>query len=120
MGIKTPRLIRDRCGVFYFRFIVPLSWRQTVGKTEIRRSLRTKDLTEARQTALLLSARMEALMVDRRFLNNPTLADFPHQAGAGRPRHRHARIGPRRLHPRGGSDPSKPQDSHQQAQISNY
>ena len=62
MSIKAPRLIRDRCGVYYFRLIVPLSWRSTVKKTEIRRSLRTKDVSIARQAALLLSARMEAFM----------------------------------------------------------
>ena len=78
MSIKTPRLIRDRCGVYYFRFLVPLHWRETVGKTEIRRSLRTKDAATARHAALLLSAHMEALMVDRKFLTNPTLADFAH------------------------------------------
>lgn len=64
MSIKTPRLIRDRCGVYYFRLIVPLSWRTTVKKTEIRRSLRTKDVSIARQAALLLSARMEAFMAN--------------------------------------------------------
>ncbi len=64
MSIKTPRLIRDRCGVYYFRWIVPLTWRQALGKTEIRRSLRTKDAVSARQSALLLSAQMEALMAD--------------------------------------------------------
>lgn len=62
MSIKTPRLIQDRCGVYYFRLIVPLSWRHIVKKTEIRRSLRTKDVSIARQAALLLSARMEAFM----------------------------------------------------------
>ena len=62
MSIKTPRLIQDRCGVYYFRLIVPLSWRDTVKKTEIRRSLRTKDAGTAREAALLLSARMEAYM----------------------------------------------------------
>ena len=81
MSIKTPRLIRDRCGVYYFRFLVPLHWRETVGKAEIRRSLRTKDAATARHAALLLSARMEALMVDRKFLTNPTLADFAHLTG---------------------------------------
>lgn len=83
MSIKTPRLIRDRCGVYYFRFIVPLNWRETVGKAEIRRSLRTKDAATARHAALLLSAHMEAMMVDRKHLGNPTLADFPHLAGGG-------------------------------------
>lgn len=64
MGIKTPRLIRDRCGVFYFRFIVPLTWRNTVKRTEIRRSLRTKDAAVARQAALLLSTRMEVFVAN--------------------------------------------------------
>ena len=62
MSIKTPRLIQDRCGVYYFRLIVPLSWRHIVKKTEIRRSLRTKDAGIAREAALLLCARMEAIM----------------------------------------------------------
>jgi integrase len=62
VSIKTPRLIQDRCGVYYFRLIVPLSWRDTVKKTEIRRSLRTKDAGVAREAALLLCAKMEAFM----------------------------------------------------------
>ena len=70
LSIKTPRLIRDRCGVYYFRLIVPLTWRQTVKKTEIRRSLRTKDATIARQAALLLSTRIEVFMANSK--NIPT------------------------------------------------
>ncbi|MHA4870062.1 DUF6538 domain-containing protein [Duganella sp. PWIR1] len=62
MSIKTPRLIRDRCGVFYFRYIVPLAWRVTIQKKEIRRSLRTKDANTARHAALLLSAQLEIFM----------------------------------------------------------
>ena len=62
--IKTPRLIRDRCGVFYFRLIVPLALRQSVGKTEFRRSLRTKDSAIARQRALALSVAVETRMND--------------------------------------------------------
>lgn len=69
MSIKTPRLIRDRCGVYYFRWIVPLPWREALGKREVRRSLRTKDAVSARHSALLLSAQMEALMADSR--NDP-------------------------------------------------
>jgi integrase len=64
VSIKTPRLIQDRCGVYYFRLIVPLSWRHIVKKTEIRRSLRTKDAAIARQAALLLSARMEVFVAN--------------------------------------------------------
>lgn len=64
MSIKTPRLIRDRCGVYYFRFVVPLALRQSVGKTEFRRSLRTKDSAIARQRALALSVAVETRMND--------------------------------------------------------
>ncbi|MDO9147858.1 MAG: hypothetical protein Q7U52_09375 [Hydrogenophaga sp.] len=78
MSIKTPRLIRDRCGVYYFRFVVPAALRQTVGKIELRRSLRTKDAALARQKALALSLAVEAIIVDPKFLSNPTLGDFAH------------------------------------------
>jgi len=64
VSIKTPRLIRDRCGVYYFRFVVPLALRQSVGKTEFRRSLRTKDSAIARQRALALSVAVETRMND--------------------------------------------------------
>jgi integrase len=64
LSIKTPRLIRDRCGIYYFRFIVPLTWRDTVKKTELRRSLGTKDAAVARQAALVLSARMEIFVAN--------------------------------------------------------
>jgi len=78
VSIKTPRLIRDRCGVYYFRLIVPLALRDTIGKTELRRSLRTKEADIARHRALLLSTQLEAVMVDPKFLNSPSIADFPH------------------------------------------
>ncbi|WP_394755244.1 DUF6538 domain-containing protein [Rhodoferax sp.] len=76
MSIKIPRLIRDRCGVYYFRLIVPLALRQSVGKTEFRRSLRTKDAAIARQRALELSLAVEAINV------NPKISDFPHLLAA--------------------------------------
>ncbi len=72
MSIKTPRLIRDRCGVYYFRLIVPLSWREIVGKTEIRRSLRTKEASVARQAALALSAQLEGVMRGRKKTDVPS------------------------------------------------
>ena len=78
MSIKTPRLIRDRCGVYYFRFVVPAALRQTIGKIELRRSLRTKDAALARQKALALSLAVEAITMDPKFLSNPTLGDFAH------------------------------------------
>ena len=53
---QNPRLICDRCGVYYFRLIVPLSWRQTGEKTEIRRSLRTKDAAIARLAVTVKNA----------------------------------------------------------------
>ena len=81
MSIKTPRLIRDRCGVFYFRFIVPLTWRNTVNKTEIRRSLRTKDASVARQAALFLSARMEIFVANSK-IALPVALDLPSELRA--------------------------------------
>lgn len=78
MSIKTPRLIRDRCGVYYFRLVVPAALRQTIGRIELRRSLRTKDAVVARQKALALSLAVEAITVDPKFLSNPTLGDFAH------------------------------------------
>lgn len=83
MSIKTPRLIRDRCGVYYFRLIVPLALRDTIGKTELRRSLRTKETDVARHRALILSTQLEAVMVDPKFLSNPSIADFPHLLKSG-------------------------------------
>ena len=71
VSIKTPRLIRDRCGVYYFRFVVPLALRQAVGKTEFRRSLKTKDSAIARQRALALCVAVETVMA-------PNINDFPH------------------------------------------
>ena len=78
MSIKTPRLIRDRCGGYYFRLIVPLALRKFTGKAEFRRSLRTKDSVVARQRALSLPLAVESMIVSPKFLSNPTLADFPH------------------------------------------
>ena len=63
MSITPPRLIQDRCGVYYFRLAVPLSWLHIVKKTKIRCCLRIKDVSTARPDALLLSARLEAFMV---------------------------------------------------------
>lgn len=83
MSIKTPRLIQDRCGVFYFRWIVPLPWRPAVGKTELRRSLGTKDARLARQAALLLSANLEGIMAGSKKsisqAGNPKPADIQRQ-----------------------------------------
>jgi integrase len=78
VSIKTPRLIRDRCGVYYFRLIVPLALRDSIGKTELRRSLRTKEADIARHRALILSVQVETVMVDPKFLTNPTIGDFAH------------------------------------------
>jgi integrase len=76
VSIKTPRLIRDRCGVYYFRLVVPLALRNTVGKTEFRRSLRTKDATFARVRALELCLALEGMDL------NPKITDFPHLLAA--------------------------------------
>jgi len=72
MSIKTPRLTRDRCGVFYIRLVVPLALRKDIGKSELRRSLRTKDCSIAKQRALTLNLALEAA------LTNPKISDFEH------------------------------------------
>ena len=89
MSIKTPRLIQDRCGVFYFRFIVPVAWRQSVGKTEFRRSLRTKDAGMARVRALELCLAVEGITNSHNINGsmkgdgcmNPKITDFAHLLG---------------------------------------
>ena len=72
MSIKTPRLTRDRCGVFYIRLVVPAALRKDIGKSELRRSLRTKDCSIAKQRALTLNLALEAA------LTNPKISDFEH------------------------------------------
>lgn len=72
MSIKTPRLTRDRCGVFYIRLVVPKALRADIGKSELRRSLRTKDCSIAKQRALTLNLALEAA------LTNPKISDFEH------------------------------------------
>ncbi|MDZ7852363.1 MAG: tyrosine-type recombinase/integrase [Halomonas sp.] len=49
-----PYLICSRHGIYYFRLVVPAHLRSTVGRTEIRQSLRTRSKREA----LLSSARL--------------------------------------------------------------
>jgi len=53
MSIKTPRLTRDRCGVFYIRLVVPKALRADIGKSELRRSLRTNDCSIAKHRVLI-------------------------------------------------------------------
>ncbi|WP_367399256.1 DUF6538 domain-containing protein [Halomonas sp. DN3] len=43
----APYLFRSRHGIWYFRVVVPERARQAIGKTEIRRSLRTRCRREA-------------------------------------------------------------------------
>ena len=72
MSIKTLRLTRDRCGVFYIRLVVPQALRAEIGKLELRHSLRTKDCSIAKKRALTLNLALEAA------LTNPKISDFEH------------------------------------------
>lgn len=57
MPVRVPsHLYRNRHGGFYFRYIVPLSLRQTVGKSEVRLSLQT----EQRREAIILATELIA------------------------------------------------------------
>jgi hypothetical protein len=64
MSIKTPRLTRDRCGVFCIRLVGPAALRQDIGKSELRRSLRTKDCAIAKQRALTLNLALDAALTN--------------------------------------------------------
>ena len=79
MSIKTPRLIRDRCGIYYFRFVVPAALRQTVGKTELRRSLRTKP-ERLIQRIMQIGTKPSDLVLDS-FLGSGTTAAVAHKMG---------------------------------------
>lgn len=57
--MKSPRLIKNRHGSYYFRLIVPLSMRDAIGKTELRRSLNTKNPKVATLRALYLNLLVE-------------------------------------------------------------
>jgi len=54
------RLFRREGGTYYLRAKVPENLRPLIGKTEIRKSLRTKDLKEARQKVKIESVRADA------------------------------------------------------------
>ena len=45
-------LFQSRHGIWYFRYIFSRPWRQRLGQTEIRRSLATRDRTQAMQPNL--------------------------------------------------------------------
>ncbi|WP_425431935.1 DUF6538 domain-containing protein [Halomonas saccharevitans] len=47
MPSNPPYLIRSRHGIYYFRLVIPPSQRSSIGKTEFRRSLRTRSKREA-------------------------------------------------------------------------
>ncbi|MCC7643609.1 MULTISPECIES: site-specific integrase [unclassified Janthinobacterium] len=64
MQIKTPRLFRNRCGVFYFRI--------KTAESDRRFSLRTKCPATAAIIALHLNADLER----KRAMSNPKLSDF--------------------------------------------
>lgn len=64
MQIKTPRLFRNRCGVFYFRI--------KTAEADRRFSLRTKCPSTAAIIALHLNADLER----KRAMANPKLSDF--------------------------------------------
>ena len=61
--MNTPSfLFQSRHGIWKFRYIFSRPWRQRLGQTEIRRSLATRDRTQAirqaRQLAVILETRL--------------------------------------------------------------
>ncbi len=63
MGQIMPQPFRHpKTGVYYFRKVVPAALRAAVGKREIRISLRTKDVREAKKNYPGAAANAEALL----------------------------------------------------------
>ncbi len=52
--MSSPYLLKSRHGIYYFRLVIPVPLRLAIGKTELRRSLKTRSKREA----LLKSARL--------------------------------------------------------------
>ncbi|QNU61665.1 site-specific integrase [Vreelandella titanicae] len=52
--MSSPYLLKSRHGIYYFRLVIPVPLRVVIGKTELRRSLKTRSKREA----LLKSARL--------------------------------------------------------------
>ena len=61
MAIKTPRLIRNRHGIYAFRILVPSTTDGVSRRAEQRLSRGTRDPAEARTLALALNAEYERL-----------------------------------------------------------
>lgn len=61
MAIKTPRLIRNRHGIYAFRLLLPSTTDGVSRRAEQRLSLGTRDPAEARTLALALNAEYESL-----------------------------------------------------------
>lgn len=58
---------------YYFRFAIPLDLRQSIGKSEIRKSLRTHD----RRAALLMAANMSANVIQKLKAFRKDMAQLP-------------------------------------------
>lgn len=62
MAIRlASHLYRNRCGVFYFRAVVPQDLRQSFANREIHRSLRTCDRRDAVARVMILAFRVNAI-----------------------------------------------------------
>ena len=55
------RLHRNRHGVYGFRLLIPTGLQSRVGRTELRFTLKTSDLTIAKQLSMHLNARILTL-----------------------------------------------------------
>ena len=72
---KTPRLVR-RGGVFYFRMAVPKEWVATLGRGEIKSTLKTTDRAIATVLCRKISNDMDVLFFNRLHMANALLAQI--------------------------------------------
>ena len=60
--MSSPYLLKSRHGIYYFRLVIPVSLRVAIGKTELRRSLKTRSKREALLKAARLLLEAQALL----------------------------------------------------------
>ena len=71
----TPRLVR-RGGVFYFRMAVPKEWVATLGRAEIKTTLKTTDRAKATLLCRKISNDMDVLFFNKLHMANALLAQI--------------------------------------------
>ena len=68
----TPRLVR-RGGIFYFRMAVPKTWIATLGRNELKTTLKTTDRARATLLCRKISNDIDQLFANKSAMANPLI-----------------------------------------------